>query len=107
MKLSRAFLLRAVRVKVYDPSDDSHGNPSECNGFRGEKRIELVMVGDGGSVTVTKADWTLTDLSTRPLQRSLIVDPDTAEQWAIDTVREHEPDDNVWDCIATLQPTNA
>ena len=107
LAVTRYGIVRDLQLKVYAPATDAHAAATDCRGFRGEKRVESVGVGDSGAVVRTVSDWTLIDLLTRPLQRSLIVDPDTSEEWAIDTVHEHEPDDGVWDCQATLQPTDA
>lgn len=100
-------ILRSVSVKVYDPATDAHGDPMECRGFRGEKRVATVGVGDSGQTVLTQADWTLTDLATRPVQHSIVVDPETADEWVIDLVKEHEPNTGLWDCETHLLPTDA
>jgi hypothetical protein len=87
--------LRPVTYRAYQPATDDHAAGVECLGDRGPKRVDPTGVQDGG-VPVTRAEWTLGGLESRPTMQSLVVDG--AEEWVIDGVSGFGP----WDVSCHL-----
>jgi hypothetical protein len=84
-----ADVLREVFYREYDPADDAHGGAEECRGVRGPARV----MEEAGRI-VTRAPWTLTGLTARPVLRSLVVDGD--ETWVVEQVTPDPAGGTVW-----------
>lgn len=96
--VSRGRAVRTVSYREYDPgyddgATDPHGTAESCSGVRGPKRV----TGEGDRAT-TRATWTLTGLTARPVLRSLVVDG--SDTWVVETADSDPAADAVYvtDC---------
>ena len=99
-RLMNADLLRDVGYRRYSPgADDGAADPHaaavDCVGVKGPERVA-----EEGGRAVTRAPWTITGLTGRPVLRSLIVDG--ADSWVVETAKPDPASGTVFECDCYL-----
>lgn len=79
-RATRGAVLKDLLYRAYDPAADTHADEpgEECVGGRGP-----VRVAEEAGRKVSRAAWTITGVTDRPVLRSLLVDGD--DSWVVET----------------------